>query len=99
MVSSTLPELLDERSALEFIDAGVPAVAGLRTGLACAAALDQPRADPARLSEIAAAARSARASSPGGASANGRRWLAEHEAKELLRVGRPSGGRGAARRE
>ena len=85
MVASTLPELLDERSALEFIDAGVPAVAGLRTGLACAAALDQPRADPARLSEIAATARSARASSPGGASANGRRWLAEHEAKELLR--------------
>ena len=54
MVASTLPELLDERSALEFIDAGVPAVAGLRTGLACAAALDQPRADPARLREIAA---------------------------------------------
>jgi acetyl-CoA synthetase len=85
MVSSTLPELLDERSALEFIDAGVPAVAGLRTGLACAAALDRPRADPARLRSIAATARSVHASSPGAPSPNGRRWLAEHEAKELLR--------------
>ena len=59
MVSSTLPELLDEHAALTFIDAGVPAVAGLRTGLACAAALLAPRADPARLREIAAAARAA----------------------------------------
>ncbi len=42
MVSSTLPELLDEDAALEFMDAGVPAVAGLRTGLACAAALGRP---------------------------------------------------------
>ena len=40
MVSSTLPELLDEAAAIKFMDAGVPAVAGLRTGLACAAALD-----------------------------------------------------------
>jgi acyl-CoA synthetase (NDP forming) len=91
MVSSTMPELLDERSVLEFMEAGVPAVAGLRTGLACAAALDRPRADPGRLREIAAAARRARAWPPAGASLaagpspNGRRWLAEHEAKELLR--------------
>jgi acetyl-CoA synthetase len=97
MVSSSLPELLDERSALEFMDAGVPAVAGLRTGLACAAALDRPRADPGRLREIAAAARIASNWPPAGASPaaatspaagpspNGRRWLAEHEAKELLR--------------
>ena len=81
MVSSTLPELLDEASALEFMSAGVPAVAGLRTGLACAAALAQPGADPARIREIGAATRKARS----GAAANGRRWLAEHEAKELLR--------------
>ena len=46
MVSSTLPELLDEHAALAFIDAGVPAVAGLRTGLACAAALLAARAGP-----------------------------------------------------
>ena len=83
MVSSTLPELLDEHAALTFIDAGVPAVAGLRTGLACAAALLAPRADPARLREIASAARAAAA--PASAAANGRRWLPEHEAKELVR--------------
>ena len=85
MVSSTLPELLDEHAALAFIDAGVPAVAGLRTGLACAAALLGPTPDPARLREIATAARSARASTPP-AAANGSRWLSEHEAKELLRA-------------
>ena len=79
MVSSTLPELLDEASALEFMDAGVPAVAGLRTGLACAAALGKAPADATHLRAIAAAARGVRPST------NGRRWLAEHEAKELLR--------------
>jgi acetyl-CoA synthetase len=94
MVSSTLPELLNEDAALTFLDAGVPAVAGLRTGLACAAALEAPPADPARLREIAAATRTAAlaSSAPGAASpapasssANGRRWLSEHEAKELVR--------------
>ena len=90
MVSSTLPELLDEDAALTFIDAGVPAVAGLRTGLACAAALLTPAASPSRLHEIASAVREAAAARPAGAlpaaAANGRRWLAEHEAKELLRA-------------
>jgi acetyl-CoA synthetase len=83
MVSSSLPELLDEDSALEFMSADVPAVAGLRTGLACAAALAKPPADPARLREIATTTAQVRdAAEP---SANGRRWLSEHEAKELLR--------------
>jgi acetate---CoA ligase (ADP-forming) len=87
MVSSTLPELLDEDAALGFIDAGVPAVAGLRTGLACAAALSASPADPARLREIGAAAgRSAAAGQGGSASANGAGFLSEHEAKELLRA-------------
>ncbi|HEX6651167.1 MAG TPA: acetate--CoA ligase family protein [Thermoleophilaceae bacterium] len=81
MVSSTLPELLDEGSAFEFLEAGVPAVAGLRTGLVCAAGLGKQPGDPARLREIAAAARLPAAP----ADRNGRRWLAEHEAKELLR--------------
>ena len=79
LVSSTLPELLDEGSALEFMEAGIPAVAGLRTGLACAAALGKPAGDPARLRDIAATAVRAR---PG---RNGQSRLAEHEAKELLR--------------
>ena len=39
LVSSTLPELLDDGAAWEMIGAGVPAVAGLRTGLRCAAAM------------------------------------------------------------
>ena len=81
MVSSTLPELLDEDAALGFIEAGVPAVAGLRTGLACAAALSAPPGDPARLRAIGAAA-----AHGGSASANGAGFLSEHEAKELLRA-------------
>jgi acetate---CoA ligase (ADP-forming) len=80
MVSSTLPELLDDAAAAEFAAAGVPAAAGLRTGLRCAAAaltVAAP-ADPARLRDIAAAARSVTRTD--GA------WLPEHEAKELLRT-------------
>ncbi len=81
MVASTLPELLDDVAAARFIEAGIPAVSGLRTGLACAAALDQPAGDPGRLREIAAAA--------GRGAGNGHlEWLSEHEAKELLRGAR-----------
>jgi acetyl-CoA synthetase len=78
LVASTLPELLDDSAAWRFAEAGVPAVAGLRTGLACAVALQRAPADPERLREIAAAC-------PAAASAEGGRWLAEHEAKSLLR--------------
>ena len=82
MVSSTLPELLDDAAAAEFAAAGVPAAAGLRTGLRCAAAALQAEAgaDPARLREIAAAAWAVT-----GAHAAGE-WLPEHEAKALLRA-------------
>src|SRR6202008_1058016 len=75
MVAATLPELLDDESAWRFAEAGVPAIAGLRTGVAVAAALAAPVGDGRRLREIAAFAERRR---PG-------RWLAEHEAKELLR--------------
>ena len=75
MVASTLPELLDDAAAWQFASAGVPAIAGLRTGVAVAAALAAPPGDPSRLRAIGAAARR-------GA---GGRWLAEHEAKALLR--------------
>jgi acetate---CoA ligase (ADP-forming) len=80
MVSSTLPELLDDAAAAEFAAAGVPAAAGLRTGLRCAAAALEAggAADGERLRAIAAAARAA-----GG---TGGEWLPEHEAKELLRA-------------
>jgi acyl-CoA synthetase (NDP forming) len=89
MVSSTLPELLDDGAAAEFAAAGVPAAAGLRTGLRCAAALHRGAdagAVPARLREIAWAARavSADADAPRDGGAGGE-WLPEHEAKELLR--------------
>jgi acetate---CoA ligase (ADP-forming) len=74
LVASTLPELLDDDAAWEFACAGVAAVAGLRTGLACAQALRHPLGDAARLREIAATA-SRRA--PGA-------WLDEVSAKAML---------------
>jgi acyl-CoA synthetase (NDP forming) len=82
MVASTLPDLLDDAAAARFAEDGIPAISGLRTGLACAAALDRPPGDPGRMRAIAAAAR--RAAHAGG---NGRaEWLSEHETKELLRT-------------
>ncbi len=94
LVSSTLPELLDDDAAWEFAQAGVPAAAGLRTGVRCAGALlgtietdgaqGRMRAAAAiasRLREIGAAARSARTAATGTDA-----WLAEHEAKHLLRL-------------
>jgi acetyl-CoA synthetase len=79
LVAATLPELLDDAAAWEFAQAGVPALAGLRTGVACAAALRTPPGDPARLRELAEACRRP--------AAGAGRWLAEHEAKALLRSG------------
>ena len=82
IVASTLPELLDDAAAWRFIGAGIPAVAGLRTGLVCAAALMTSPGNPERLREIAAAARHVagpQARQPG-------EWLSEHDAKALLRV-------------
>ena len=79
LVASTLPELLQDASASAFLARGVPAVAGLRTAIACAAALGRPFADPQRLRAIAAAAAPSAGAGPNGA------WLGEAEAKALLR--------------
>jgi acetyl-CoA synthetase len=79
LVSSTLPELLDDDAAWRFIQAGIPAVAGLRTGLACAAALRSATGNPDRLREIARIA----AAIPDTPAV----WLSEHETKGLLRAG------------
>jgi acetate---CoA ligase (ADP-forming) len=84
MVAATLPELLDDGSAWRFAQAGVPAAAGLRTGVRCAAAMRLPAGDPQRLAEIAATARAAAAGAGAGGDA---RWLSEHHSKELLRAG------------
>ncbi len=82
IVSSTLPELLDDDAAWRFIQDGIPAVAGLRTGLCCAAALERPAGDPDRLRSIARVAPGARSADAG----RGFEWLSEHDAKELLRA-------------
>jgi len=88
LVASTLPELLDEDSAMRLLESGVAPVAGLSTALVCARALGAQAGAAQRLTEIAAAASEANSPStprnpqhrqPG-------RWLAEHEAKSLLRT-------------
>jgi acyl-CoA synthetase (NDP forming) len=89
LLAATLPELLDDAAAWRFCEAGVPAVAGLRTGVACAAALAAPPGDPVRLREIATRARAGtrppQEPPPATARAAGG-WLAEHEAKARLRA-------------
>src|SRR5262249_61479063 len=80
-VASTLPELLQPETATRMVTAGVPAIAGLRAGIACAAALAKAPGDPRRLREIAALARRAMATGPGHG-----RWLAAHDAKLALRA-------------
>jgi acetate---CoA ligase (ADP-forming) len=82
MVVSTLPELLDDEAAWRFAQSGVPTVAGLRTGIRCAAAMRTPPGDAERLLEIAGFAQAAAAARAVGRDS---RWLAEHETKELLR--------------
>ncbi len=79
IVASTLPELLDDRAAWQFVDSGIPAVAGLRTGLVCAAALMSAPGDAERLRAIACAAARSTGVRDGGV------WLSEHESKALLR--------------
>ena len=92
LVAATLPELLDDASAADFAARGIPAACGMREGMLCALAL-QPLGERGaeRLRAIGAAAAAVRAAdpagaggAPGGAYADGR-WLAEHEAKALLR--------------
>lgn len=100
LVSSTLPELLQDHAAARMVDAGVPPIAGLRTGVACAAALGREPGDPERLREIAALARRAAAQPPSPSHhkprdlladrasdvrADRAPWFSEHTAKELLR--------------
>ena len=86
LVSSTLPELLDDESAWRFAQAGVAAAAGLRTGLRCAAAMRVAPGDPERLRAIAATARL-------GASPGIAEWLPEHQ-----RQGGAASSRGERRR-
>jgi acetyl-CoA synthetase len=83
LVASTLPDLIDDEASGELADRGVPAIAGLRTALACARALRAVGASPSRLREIAAAAE-ARARQPAGGGADG--WIDEIDAKRLLKA-------------
>ena len=79
-VASTLPELLADASASALVADGLPAIAGLHTGLRVAQALGAPAGDPQRIAQIGDAAASRAAATRADAT-----WLAEHEAKALLR--------------
>jgi acetyl-CoA synthetase len=73
-LASTLPELLDDATALRMQNAGMAAIAGLRSGIRAVQALVAPPPDPRRIAEMASQRR-----------ATGSRWLEEHEAKRILR--------------
>jgi acetyl-CoA synthetase len=73
-LASTLPELLDDGTALKLQQTGMAAIAGLRSGVRAARALVAPLPDPRRIRAMAAQRR-----------ATGTRWLEEHEAKAILR--------------
>jgi acetyl-CoA synthetase len=81
LVCSTLPDLIDETAITELGSRQVPVVAGLREALSGARALRTPPGNAARMREVAGAA--ARAGAGGGEG----QWLAESEAKDLLRAG------------
>jgi acetyl-CoA synthetase len=78
-VASTLPELLNDDVAAGLLRDGIPAIAGLATGVRAMAALGAPPPDAARIAEIGASARRALGARAGD-------WLAEHEAKDALRA-------------
>ncbi len=84
LFASTLPDLLDQEAAYELGEHGVPSIAGLRTALACAAALSRAAGDPARLREIAEAAASADRWGPGAIEGG---WIGEAEAKRIVAAG------------
>ena len=78
LVSSTLPDLIDDDACEQFAARGVAPLSGIHTALSVAAALRRPDGDPARMREIAAA------TSAGAAPHAAGEWLDEAEAKELL---------------
>jgi acetate---CoA ligase (ADP-forming) len=90
LVAATLPELLDDASAADFAARGIPAACGMREGMLCARALQPGVAGAAeRLRAIGRAAAgvglgAGRPQALWAADDDGR-WLAEHEAKALLR--------------
>ncbi len=75
LVSSTLPDLIDDAASEELSVRGVVPLSGVRTALSVARALRRPPGDPVRIRAIAAAAE-------GGA--EGGEWLDEAGAKALL---------------
>jgi acyl-CoA synthetase (NDP forming) len=94
LVASTLPDLVDDEASSELAQRGVPAIAGLRTALACAQALRAAPASGRRLREIASAAKAAARCREAAGESEAERWIDEIEAKELLRaagIGVPAG--------
>jgi acetyl-CoA synthetase len=78
LVAATLPDLMPEATAETLADAGLVPVCGLTEGVLATRAVLAARGDATRLRAVAAAA------ATGGTVAAGP-WLAEHEAKALLR--------------
>lgn len=88
ILASTLPDLVSEAGRRELAAKGVPVVGGMRAAIAAALASQRPgRLDGGAIAErLRAIAEAARKSSETGTEGSGS-WLAEHEAKALLRQG------------
>ncbi|MBM3666891.1 MAG: acetate--CoA ligase family protein [Actinobacteria bacterium] len=84
LVSSTLPDLIDDAACEQLSMRGVVPLSGLRTAMTVARALRQPAPDAARIREIAAAASAGAEYAGQGEGAAGDGWLDEAEAKRLL---------------
>ncbi len=80
LFASTLPDLLDEDAAFELGERGIPSIAGLRSAIACAAALARTGGDPARLREISMATASVHGRTP--VDEDG--WVGEAAAKRIV---------------
>jgi acetate---CoA ligase (ADP-forming) len=76
LVSSTLPDLIDDAACEQLSARGVVPLSGVRTALSVARALRRPPGDPERIRAIAAAAGTTREGEG--------EWLDEAAAKELL---------------
>jgi acyl-CoA synthetase (NDP forming) len=85
LVASTLPDLVDDQASGELAEHGVPAIAGLRTALACAQAVRAKPGSGERLRVIASAAAAAKGlREPTVDPDDG--WIDEVDAKEMLRA-------------
>ena len=99
LVASTLPDLIDDEASGELADRGVPAVAGLRTALACAQALRLRRRRPGPPAGDRRGRRAGGATGDPARGAGRRRLAGRDRGEGAAAGGRDRGARGQGGRE